>query len=55
MSTFEEILSAALALPPGTRAMLAGHLLESLEVRIKGRSMLPGEKRLSDECARSTK
>ena len=30
MSTFEEILSAALALPPGTRAMLADHLLESL-------------------------
>lgn len=30
MNTFEEILGAALALPPGTRAMLAGHLLESL-------------------------
>ena len=30
MKTFEEILSAALALPPGTRAMLADHLLESL-------------------------
>jgi putative addiction module component (TIGR02574 family) len=31
MNTFEEILSAALALPPGTRAMLADHLLESLD------------------------
>jgi putative addiction module component (TIGR02574 family) len=30
MSTFEEILSAALALPPGLRAALADHLLESL-------------------------
>jgi putative addiction module component (TIGR02574 family) len=30
MSTFEEILSAALALSPGMRAMLADHLLESL-------------------------
>jgi putative addiction module component (TIGR02574 family) len=31
MSTFEEILSAALALPPRTRAMLADHLLASLD------------------------
>lgn len=31
MSTFEEILRGALALPPGTRAMLADHLLESLD------------------------
>jgi len=31
MSTYEEIISAALALPPGTRAMLAEHLLESLD------------------------
>jgi putative addiction module component (TIGR02574 family) len=30
MSTYEEIISAALALPPGTRAMLAEHLLDSL-------------------------
>lgn len=30
MSTFEELLRAALALPPSTRAMLADHLLESL-------------------------
>ena len=30
MSTYEEIMSAALALPPGSRAMLAEHLLESL-------------------------
>lgn len=29
MSTFEEILSAALALPPGMRAALADHLLAS--------------------------
>jgi putative addiction module component (TIGR02574 family) len=28
---FDEILSAALSLPPGTRAMLAEHLLESLD------------------------
>lgn len=31
MTTFEEILSAALALPPGMRAMLADHLLTSLD------------------------
>lgn len=31
MNTYEEIISAALALPPGARAMLAGHLLESLD------------------------
>jgi putative addiction module component (TIGR02574 family) len=30
MSTFEEILSAALALPPGRRAALADHLLDSM-------------------------
>jgi putative addiction module component (TIGR02574 family) len=31
MSTYEEVISAALALPPGSRAMLAEHLLESLD------------------------
>lgn len=31
MSTYEEIMSAALALPPGARAMLAEHLMESLD------------------------
>lgn len=31
MSTFEEILSAALALPPEMRAILADHLLTSLD------------------------
>lgn len=30
MSTYEEIMSAALALPPSARAMLAEHLMESL-------------------------
>lgn len=30
MSTYEEIISAALALPPSARAMLAEHLLDSL-------------------------
>lgn len=30
MSTYEEIETAALALPPEARAMLAEHLLESL-------------------------
>ena len=30
MSTYEEIISAAMSLPPGTRAMLAEHLLDSL-------------------------
>ena len=29
--TYEEIMSAALALPPGARAMLAEHLMESLD------------------------
>ena len=32
MSTnYDEVLSAALSLPPGARAMLADHLLESLD------------------------
>jgi putative addiction module component (TIGR02574 family) len=31
VSTYEEIISAAMALPPDTRAMLAEHLLESLD------------------------
>lgn len=31
MNTYEEIISAAMALPPGTRVMLAEHLLESLD------------------------
>jgi len=31
VSTFEEILSAALSLPPGERAMLADHLLSGLD------------------------
>ena len=30
VSTYEEIMNAALALPPGARAMLAEHLMESL-------------------------
>ena len=32
MSTYEEIMSAALALPPSARAMLVEHLMESLDV-----------------------
>lgn len=31
MSRYEEIISAALALPPGARPMLAEHLMESLD------------------------
>jgi putative addiction module component (TIGR02574 family) len=31
LDSFEEILRAALALPPGARAMLADHLLASLD------------------------
>jgi len=31
LDSFEEILRAALALPPGMRAMLADHLLVSLD------------------------
>ena len=31
MSTYEEIMSAALALPPSARAMLVEHLMESLD------------------------
>ena len=31
LHTFEEILSAALSLPPGERATLADHLLQSLD------------------------
>lgn len=30
---YEEIIGAALALPPGARAMLADHLLESLDAK----------------------
>ncbi len=30
-NTYEEIMSAALALPPGARATLAEHLMESLD------------------------
>lgn len=30
MNTYEETISAALSLPPGARAMLAEHLLNSL-------------------------
>lgn len=30
-ATYEEIMGAALTLPPGARAMLATHLLESLD------------------------
>ncbi len=31
MNTYEEIIGAALSLPPGARAMLAEHLLKSLD------------------------
>ncbi len=40
MSTYEEIISAALSLPPGARAMLAEHLLESLDAE--------GQKRIDE-------
>lgn len=33
ISTFDEIIRAALALPPGPRAMLAEHLLKSLDAQ----------------------
>jgi len=32
-NNYEEIIGAALALPPGARAMLADHLLESLDAK----------------------
>jgi hypothetical protein len=32
MSTYEEMISAALALPAGARAMLAKHLLNGSEI-----------------------
>lgn len=51
MSTFEEILSAALALPPEMRAALADHLLRSLDA--------PDQKRIdalwAEEAARRIK
>ncbi len=37
-ANFEEILSAALSLSPGARAMLADHLLESLDAEAQKRS-----------------
>jgi putative addiction module component (TIGR02574 family) len=37
MNTYEEIISAALSLPPGARAMLAEHLLKSLDAEDQGR------------------
>jgi hypothetical protein len=52
---FDQILKAALALPPGTRAMLADHLLASLDGPTKRKSTLPGQKKLRDEYVRSTK
>jgi len=42
---FDQILKAALALPPGARAMLADHLLASLDLRTKSRSSWPGQKK----------
>ncbi len=36
-ANFEEILSAALSLSPGARAMLADHLLESLDAEAQKR------------------
>jgi len=39
LSNFEEILTAALSLPPDARAML---YFKASTVRIKNRSMLPG-------------
>jgi putative addiction module component (TIGR02574 family) len=33
ISTFDEIIRAALALPPSSRAMLAEHLLKSLDAQ----------------------
>jgi putative addiction module component (TIGR02574 family) len=43
LSSFEEILRAALELPPLTRAMLADHLLQSLDV--------PEQKEIDDAWA----
>lgn len=37
ISTYEEIMNAALALPPGERVLLAEHLMESLPVEEQGR------------------
>jgi hypothetical protein len=55
MSTFDEILGAALVLPAEARAMLADQLLETLVARTKTESMRSGQRKPSDECARSTK
>ena len=51
MNTYEEIISAALALPPGARAMLAEHLLESLDAEDQERI----DKLWADEAERRDK
>ena len=52
LDSFEEILRAALDLPPGARAMLADHLLESLDgpdqKRIDGLWAEEAERRLRE-------
>jgi len=52
LDSFEEILRAALSLPPGARAMLADHLLESLDgpdqKRIDGLWVEEAERRLRE-------
>jgi hypothetical protein len=55
MSTFEEILLAALALPAETRAMLADQLLQSLDGPDQKRIDASGPRKPSGDCARSKK
>ena len=51
---FDEILSAALSLSPGTRAMLASHLLESLDAENQ-KSQTEWEYKLEELLAGVTK
>jgi len=52
VSTYEDVIGAALALPPGARAMLAEHLLESLDLpdqkEVDGSWAVEVERRMKD-------
>jgi len=55
LNAFEEILCAALSLPPEERATLADHLLSSLDGPDQEEIDAPGRSRLRNETAKSMK
>jgi len=52
---FEEVLSAALSLSPGERAMLADHLLSSLDGPDQRKLTQPGLRKWKEESERLIK